>query len=245
MKPNTDRNRRVFIQGTVAAGAGLVIAGCASNSRARAEPEHERDRKADVAGEEDVSPAEDLMREHGLLKRVLLVYGEAVRRLESSEDLPPEALIDAAGIIRTFIEDYHEKLEEEFLFPRFRTAHTLIDLVDVLQAQHLAGRRLTDQTVHLATLQALSNPDDRRRLADSLRAFVRMYSPHEAREDTILFPALHKIVTPHEYADLGEDFEKKEHELFGEDGFEKMVDRVAAIEKKLGIYDLAQFTPKV
>ena len=30
---------------------------------------------------------------------------------------------------------------------------------------------------------------------------------------------------------------------FGEEGFEKMVDRVAAIEKRLGIYDLAQFTP--
>jgi hypothetical protein len=42
---------------------------------------------------------------------------------------------------------------------------------------------------------------------------------------------------------LGEDFEKKEHQLFGEDGFEKMVDRVASIERALGIYDLAQFTP--
>jgi hypothetical protein len=33
--------------------------------------------------------------------------------------------------------------------------------------------------------------------------------------------------------------------LFGDDGFEKMVDRVAGIERALGIYDLAQFTPKV
>ncbi len=32
--------------------------------------------------------------------------------------------------------------------------------------------------------------------------------------------------------------------LSGEDGFEKMVDRVGGIEKQLGIYDLAQFTPK-
>lgn len=71
-----------------------------------------------------------------------------------------------------------------------------------------------------------------------------MYEPHEAREDTVLFPALHKIVTPHEFGALGEDFEKKEHELFGEDGFEQMIDKVASVEKQLGIYDLAQFTPK-
>jgi hypothetical protein len=33
-------------------------------------------------------------------------------------------------------------------------------------------------------------------------------------------------------------------ELFGDDGFEQMVDRVAGIEKQLGIYDLAKFTPR-
>jgi hemerythrin-like domain-containing protein len=75
--------------------------------------------------------------------------------------------------------------------------------------------------------------------------FIRMYNPHEAREDTVLFPTFRKIVSGDEYDALGEDFEKKEHQLFGDDGFEKMVDRVADIEKTLGIYDLAQFTPKV
>ena len=183
------------------------------------------------------------MREHGVLKRVLLVYREGTRRLDAKEDLSPDTIAEAAAIIRTFIEDYHEKLEEDFLFPRFRKANMHVDLVEVLAAQHQAGRRVTDQTMQLATPRAIRNPDDRRRLTYSLRAFIRMYEPHEAREDTVLFPALRKIVTRHEYDTLGEDFEKKEHELFGEEGFEKMVDRVAAIEKRLGIYDLAQFTP--
>jgi hemerythrin-like domain-containing protein len=202
-------------------------------------------KKKDGDKEEEVSPAEDLMREHGVLKRVLLVYGEAIRRIEANEDLPPEVIMDSAKIIRNFIEDYHEKLEEDFLFPRFKKAAKLVDLVDVLLQQHQGGRKLTDITMQFATNQALKNSDDRRRLADSLRQFIRMYNPHEAREDTILFPAFRKIVSKNEYDSLGEDFEKKEHELFGEDGFEKMVDKVAGIEKKLGIYDLAQFTPKV
>jgi hemerythrin-like domain-containing protein len=67
--------------------------------------------------EEEITPTEDLMREHGVRKRVLLAYGEIVRRLETKRDFPPEALVEAAGIIRNFIEDYHEKLEEDFLFP--------------------------------------------------------------------------------------------------------------------------------
>ena len=72
-----------------------------------------------------------------------------------------------------------------------------------------------------------------------------MYSPHEAREDTVVFPAFKEILSKNEYDSLGEQFEKKEHELFGQDGFESMVEKVAGIEKKLGIYDLSQFTPKV
>ena len=236
MPEELDPTRRRFLNVAAAGGAAVLISGVSGTASARGE----KDEK-----EEDVSPAEDLMREHGLLNRVLLIYGEALRRIDAKEDLPPEPLADSARIIRTFIEDYHEKLEEDFLFPRFRKANKLTDLVAVLLQQHKAGRQLTETTLRLSTAPTFKSPDGRAQLADSLRRFVRMYRPHEAREDTVLFPAFRGIVSPNEYDSLGESFEKKEHELFGEDGFEKMVDRVAGIEKSLGIYDLAQFTPKV
>src|SRR5438094_3837175 len=65
---------------------------------------------------EEVSPPEDLMREHGVLKRILLIYSEAIRRIEGQEHLPPEPLADSAQIIRDFVEDYHEKLRRIFSF---------------------------------------------------------------------------------------------------------------------------------
>lgn len=220
--------RRNWLAVAGAAGvAGMVAGACSAAGKKESE-------------EEEVAPPEDLMREHGVLNRVLLVYEEAVRRIDAGRDLPPEPIADAASVITTFIEDYHEKLEEEHLFPRFENAHRLADLTAVLRDQHQAGRRLTAQITRLASLQTIKDPA----LANSLRQFVRMYRPHEAREDTVLFPALRQIVSKQEFAALGEDFEKKEHELFGEDGFERMVERVAMIEKGLGIYELAQFTPR-
>jgi hemerythrin-like domain-containing protein len=192
--------------------------------------------------EEDVSTNEDLMREHGILKRVLLIYDEVIRRIDAQKDFPPQTVIDSANIIRKFIEDYHEKLEEEHLFPRFRKAHKLVDLVDVLYEQHQAGRRVTDRV--LAGIGSLKTSDDRKRLAADLQSFIRMYAPHEAREDTVLFPALHKIVSPQEYEALGKKFDEIEHQTFGGDGFDIYLDKVEGIEQKLGIYDLAQFTPK-
>ncbi len=231
-------NRRAFIRAGLIAGASTFAGASLLRGAEEKKPEKEE-------GEEEVSPAEDLMREHGVLKRILLIYEEAIRRLTTKEDLPPEAISDSAGIIRHFIEDYHEKLEENFLFPRFEKAGQLVDLVKTLRLQHARGRDVTDLTLQLATAAVLKKPDERARLSNLMHQFIRMYSPHEAREDTVLFPAFRKLVSDNEYASLGEDFEKKEHELFGEDGFETMVGKVAGIEKQIGIYDLAQFTPRV
>jgi hemerythrin-like domain-containing protein len=184
------------------------------------------------------------MREHGVLNRVLLVYEECLRRLTSKgSDFPPRLFADAARIIRSFIEDYHEKLEEDHLFPRFEKAGRQMELVKTLREQHRAGRRLTDEMLHLANEAGFRSPVDRERLRADVTRFIRMYRPHEAREDTVLFPAFRGIVSAHEYASLGEDFEKKEHQLFGKEGFEGIVEKVATIEKELGIYDLAKFTP--
>ena len=150
----------------------------------------------------------------------------------------------AAGIVKRFVEDYHEKLEEESLFPRFEKAGKLVDLVKVLREQHQAGRRLTADIQRLSTATSAAKEPGRRQLGEAMRLFVRMYRPHEAREDTILFPALHHLVSEKEYEDMGDAFEDRERQLFGEQGFEKMVEQVAGLEKQLGIYELSLFTPK-
>ncbi len=255
-----DRTRRGLLKDAALAGAGVLLLGggrgiSAVAQEAPGRPQPASDRAQHGAAQQgeakqpeteiEVTPAEDLMREHGVLKRILLVYREAVRRLDERQDLPPEPLAEAAGIIRHFIEDYHEKLEEDHLFPRFRKAGRLVELVDVLTKQHQAGRRVTDVTMRLATTQAMRDADQRRQLTQSLQQFIRMYEPHEAREDTVLFPAIRSVVSANEFDSLGDEFEKKENQLFGENGFEKMVDKVAVIEKALGIYDLNLFTPRL
>src|SRR5207248_10810847 len=140
----------------------------------------------------EVTPAEDLMREHGLLKRILLVYEEISRRIAANKDFPIASVTDSAKIIRSFIEEYHEKLEEDYLFPRFRKHRVLVDLVDTLQQQHQAGRRVTERILVLST-SVLKSAADKNNLSDALRAFVRMYAPHEAREETVLLLSLHQI----------------------------------------------------
>lgn len=227
-----DRSRRTWLAVAFGAGANSALAGPQATPKERA--------ASSPIGDEGVGPGEDLMREHGVLNRILLVYEEGIRRIRAGMPPPTEELRAGASLIKRFLEDYHEKLEEEHLFPRFERAGKLTDLVSVLRAQHLAGRRLTASI--LAT-PAPGTGKDASGLADRLGQFVRMYRPHEAREDTVLFPAFRELVTRKEYERLGDEFEGREDQVLGSHGFERVVDEVASIEKTLGIHDLASFTP--
>jgi hemerythrin-like domain-containing protein len=222
----TRDGRRRFLLG--AAGAGATLMTLARGAAKEKEPE--------------VSPTEDLMREHGVLRRLLLVYGELVRRIGASDEIRPEWVARPAQMVRAFIEDYHERDEEEFIFPRFKAAGKMTALVEVLVEQHRAGRKLTSRIERLAA-SAASEPKSRQELAQAMTLFVRMYEPHAAREDTVLFPAFATLVGEKELERISDLFEQKEKALPMGD-FEKMVDEVGRIEQTLGIYDLARVTPK-
>src|SRR5713226_2456966 len=135
-------SRRNFLFGTSAV-AGSTLAMPFSTLAEQKAPKKAAKKKEET--EEDVSTNEDLMREHGVLNRVLLIYDETIRRIQANEKFDAAVLTKSAGIIKSFIEDYHEKLEEDHIFPRFEQAHQLVELTVNLRAQHAMGRRVTER----------------------------------------------------------------------------------------------------
>jgi hemerythrin-like domain-containing protein len=232
MKPGSTLSRRAFVTVAGTAGASAVLM---RHSRAGVGAASEGEGR-------EVTPAEDLMFEHGVIERLLLIYEEAARRIDAGTQVSGTLVFDVASLIRSFAEDYHERLEEQFIFPRLEQASRYADLARTLQAQHAAGREVTTVLLEASKGGMLAQPQ---RAAQAMRSFVRMYIPHIARENSVAFRAFHDLMPPHEYAELGEQFEDKEHSLFGEDGFSKTVGRVTTIEQELNIHDLAQFTAKV
>ena len=183
------------------------------------------------------------MREHGVLRRALLVYSAAVSKLRSAPDsLDPTSLQKTAKLFRSFGEDYHEKsLEEGFIFPAVKHAGGAAgELSDILIAQHQRGREITEYI--LSATQGSKIGAEAEALAKSLDAFVLMYRHHAAREDTIIFPAWKKTLTAGQLDEMNEKFEEIEHQQFGQDGFGDAVRQIADVEDSLGLTDLAQFT---
>ncbi|MBV9946100.1 MAG: hemerythrin domain-containing protein [Myxococcales bacterium] len=212
------------------AGAGALLLGCKKEAEKKEQ------------GEAKVSATEDLMREHGVIRRVLVVYREVAAGLRERRDPgPPDALHRAAQLIRSFAEDYHEKkLEEAILFPSVSKAGgPEADMVPTLVAQHDRGRQITEYV--LAVTQGPIAPADREALARVLDDFAFMYESHAAMEDTLVFPRWKGLLSPSDLDAMGERFEDIEHQTFGKDGFEDAVGQAAAIEKALGL-DLAKAT---
>lgn len=191
---------------------------------------------------ETISPTEELMREHAVLDRIMLIYERGLRRLSEGEDIDPAVFTQSATVVHDFIHDYHERSEEELIFPRFKTAGRLVELVTVLANQHAAGRKLTERI--LATAPQARSREPRQAMGRDIEAFITMYRPHTAREETDLFPTLRQLVTGEDYDAIAEEMEKRERQAFGADGFEKIAKKVAEVETVLGIHDLDLFTPK-
>ena len=195
--------------------------------------------------EKEVEAAEDLMREHGVLRRILLCYSAAAARLHGNgaDDVPSKPLTDGASLFRTFGEQYHERaLEEKHVFPVVeRKKGDAARYATILKAQHDRGRQITDYITSVSKGGRIATADQTP-LADALDAFVVMYQHHTAIEDTIVFPAWKDALSDKQYKELSDQFEELEQKMFGHDGFEDAVKRVAGIEKELGLSDLASFT---
>jgi hemerythrin-like domain-containing protein len=188
------------------------------------------------------SLAELLMREHGFLSRVLIIYDAGVRRLKAKEETPPEVFGRAAGLARKLIEDHHIKIEEEMLFHQFIRRKLLNDTITVLTKQHEAGRKLTDSILKLSSPEQFGKSGAQDELIAAVEAYGRMYRAHIAREDTVFYPMLSKVYDTTELKNFIEQIKAKELKLLGEDGFQKLVEEVAAIEQQLKIDDLDSFT---
>lgn len=243
---NSGESRRSFF---TTVGAAVLLAACrreesdlVQTAGAAMLPAPEP-KASDEGASEDMTAVEDLLREHGILRRALVVYRETSIRLRGRGDVAADLIQNSAKLVREFGEDYHErKMEEAYVFPDVqRHGGSAAALVDVLVAQHERGRALTDWIV--AATQGSRIRADVEELAKVLDDYALMYEAHAAWEDTVLFPAWKKVVSKELLRERRNRFEEIEYEQLGAPGFEDAcLEKIAEVEASLGIGDLAQLT---
>ena len=193
----------------------------------------------------NISPVEDLMREHGVLHRLLLIYKNIIYRIEIGSVYNTAEIYGlawrAARIVKRFIEEYHQALERDYIFPVLKQCRQYDELIETLLKQHNAADCVTDKIMSNLQYKRRSRFVNRH-LSRLIAEYILMYEPHSAREDTVIFPTFHQLVPEEEFDRLGKEFENIEERKFGKNGFEKIIGEISQIEKSLNIYDLSRFT---
>lgn len=124
-------------------------------------------------------------------KKIFEIIAHTGQNIIAAPETVPNATMANSSITTT------RSQRETHVFPRFKKAGQMVDLVDPLLRQHKAGRSVT-QTILRLSPSSRANADDREQLVTSMQSFITMYRPYAAREDTDLFPKLKNVVSPHE-----------------------------------------------
>ncbi|MCB4791571.1 MAG: hemerythrin domain-containing protein [Elusimicrobia bacterium] len=182
------------------------------------------------AGGADKSIEDFFAQQHAAVTRVVVIYNDILSRLENKETPPLDAYREATHISRDFMQNFHEKMEEKYIFSRFRKPSREYDIVQVLIRQHRAGHKIVNGMLALSKQQ---NPDPDK-LADSIRSFIQIYSPHKDAEDEFILPAFHLALSTENYKETWEELKKEKLKKF-DDNFKELGNSVEKIEKSLEI----------
>jgi hemerythrin-like domain-containing protein len=139
-----DQNRRSLLRDSLVMGVAIG----AASTPVIGETLQKSPNAGEKEGKEpEVTATEDLMREHGVIRRALLVYIETAPKLrQNASSVDAAALRQVAQLFRTFGEDYHERmLEEQHIFPVIqKPGGELKRYAEILTDQHNRGREITD-----------------------------------------------------------------------------------------------------
>lgn len=159
-------------------------------------------------------PTFDLMREHAVVSRICLIYErmtpEMLKKYYKTFKILPR-------IMRDFIENYHEKMEEKYIFPYIVKEKKL---VSILIEQHKQSRVMTKKILSEPTVELL-------------RSFSDMYRWHASMEDSVIFEEFKSVVPIEEQKKIAEIFEKSEKSKFGPHSIKKFMKMIDKVESKL------------
>ncbi len=178
---------------------------------------------------------EDLMREHALLSRIMTIYEHLSLSFKNGtyQSIDWTISYKCAYIVRHFIENYHERSEEQFIFPILKKYNKHRKLVNELIKQHKLGRQMTDRIIDLS--KSKSNASE---LSLLLHLFCKLYRVHASREDTVIFQDLYGLLTVLQRQALTDKMQQAETN----ESFDQTLKSVEALEKKLGIHDIYTLT---
>lgn len=186
--------------------------------------------------EKQVSPTENLMHEHEVIKRALKILQVSDERLAAGDDRVVPIYPKLVDFIRNFADECHHGKEEKLLFAKLeaRGLPTQAGPVGVMLVEHDQGRGYVRG---MAEAVRRYDEGDRAALEDLRRnaeGYANLLNQHIAKEDQILYPMANDILSDDDQEELEAGFDEVERN-FGEDRHDGYVRMIEELERELKV----------
>lgn len=158
-----------------------------------------------------MKPIGQLMTEHRLIEKMLVVLEKQVSKAEAAKNVEPVFIDTVVDFIRTYADKTHHAKEEEILFRDIakkalsREVRTILhELID----EHNYARKTVRELIEAKESYRREGGDSLATVLEKLKALVIFYRGHIDKEDNVFFPAcLEYLSTEEEYVMLHEFWE--------------------------------------
>ena len=179
-----------------------------------------------------MNPTEELMKEHRVIERMLVVVSKAADRLNAGQKVDRDVFVGAADFLKNFADRCHHGKEEKLLFVKMveRGVSGEVGPIAVMLREHEDGRAHVRKIAELSSKEV----DDRSRseLVNHVKAYANLLGQHIQKEDKILYPMADQLLTSDDQDELEKGFLEVEEKVMGPGVHERYHHMIEELEKR-------------
>src|SRR5512136_43627 len=142
-----------------------------------------------------MKPTEDLMNEHRVIERMLVIVQRAADRLEDGQAVEADVFTGAVDFFKNFADRCHHGKEEKLLFEKLieRGMSRTEGPIAVMLREHDLGRAYVREIGELSSKGF--DAGSKAGLIENGRAYAKLLHQHIQKEDRVLYPTANRILT--------------------------------------------------
>ena len=161
------------------------------------------------------APFHKLKHEHRIIEQGLRALNGISLRLNVGEPIPSGALSRAVDFIKTFVDHFHHRKEEEFLFPALERQGIQREdgPLGMMEQEHEIERELLAELDNAIKAYQSGDEEACQHFAEAATRYTDHLISHVQKEDNVLFRIGEEMLDEEEQKALTDAFEKAEAEM--------------------------------
>lgn len=177
---------------------------------------------------------EELVEEHKLILRMILVLESAVDKSESTGIVDTEIFEQVADFIRNFADKYHHAKEEDILFKKM-VAHGMPEKdspIEAMLTQHEQGRSFVRGMLEATEELKSGDETSSKEIITNAKGYIELLREHIEKENDVLYPLAERILPDKIQYELQNEFQLANEKKGGVNTFQKFRKLVEILEKQ-------------